>query len=901
MTSRVVVQAFKVRRCSLTGILSLAGLLLASLAPGAMAKEPTLTAIELYDGPSGAAYVQLAEVLINGKAEMKDCSPFEAAAADKSTYGKMGKVVLAPGGVLARGEDGVMRYTPENGSAVCVVPLNVNFKNNSPNSLSGMAEQAVLRATPIAAPAGSPSAAPPIKKGVTLVFVAAPNLELAEYLRARRAADIPSWQAYLSKYPASPHTTDAKLALATLFVAAGDASLLAYDKTGATATPSYSDLKAAKTNADQAHVLTPALASFTKLDASVHARLSAIVEKGRGELNLYHVALNANTAGYVHLQGAKKYSDIANGVDAFFPAGQALTGDTMADVNALEAALQSAEGAQTGKQYDQAFAFIQPYRAFAEEEPRVAAIIDGAYGYHLVKGNGFVQATDWQSAIKEFEKSVSIKDTAEAQLSLKDAREQLVVTQDKQAAAKALEASAGYQQQKDMLRAYEVLSNLPAAQRALVAEQMNSLEPAYIQSASQEAKAQRQAHDPIKGIADEAGIERAYLYLQRAYKLSENESFRDRMDLLGNDLSNYLLDQAKRYLAKPNGSGTELGWTYLREAKGYNASNVEAVRDAMEQAGPAHSMRSKLSIRVQFRDQTSQREGTGFAGQLENAIITGLESSGVPVKVVRAGETAAVEPDFQLAGDVIQHHLSVVPTVEPMDSKYLFAQNEVASEQWNKANRAYEKAQMELQTAQTALQGGETRGKKGEIKDLNNSVSQAQKNVEEAHVLLDSTPKTVTKDIIRNYTYTRKTIDIGGVIQLQFRIGDSLTGKMTELVPATKEEHKKYVLLENVKPEDTEGIKPTGTNPDPGEFMTALENSALDTLVAAVRKRVEELPGKIFGVARGMETDGDLDGAGESFVRYLNIMRDDKSPDVQHARKFLLEQFDMRPEAVTTP
>ena len=42
------------------------------------ASQPTLTAIELYDGPNGAAYLQLRDVLINGKATLRDCTPFQA-------------------------------------------------------------------------------------------------------------------------------------------------------------------------------------------------------------------------------------------------------------------------------------------------------------------------------------------------------------------------------------------------------------------------------------------------------------------------------------------------------------------------------------------------------------------------------------------------------------------------------------------------------------------------------------------------------------------------------------------------------------------------------------------------------------------------------------------------------
>ena len=82
--------------------------------PGAFCKEPSLTAIELYDGASGAAYVQLAEVLINGKAELRDCSQSQGGSIDKSTYGKLPKITLTAGDVLERGSDGVLRYTTNN-------------------------------------------------------------------------------------------------------------------------------------------------------------------------------------------------------------------------------------------------------------------------------------------------------------------------------------------------------------------------------------------------------------------------------------------------------------------------------------------------------------------------------------------------------------------------------------------------------------------------------------------------------------------------------------------------------------------------------------------------------------------------------------------------------------------
>jgi len=901
MTSRTLLQRLSVLWSPLTGILVLAGFGAGWFAPAASAKDIPLTAIELYDGPSGAAYVQLSNVLINGKVEMRDCTPYQSAAVDKSTYGKMGKVMLAVGGVLERNAEGVMHYASGSGQPVCVVPSNAKFEHGGAFSLSGLADQAFLQGSPIGTGSGTPLSAPPIRKGVKLLFVASPNTELAEYLRAQRASDMDGWQAYLSKYPASQHTTEAKRALASQFVAVGETAVQAYDKSMAAVLPIYTELKTAKAKADKARSLAPDLASVTQLDKEISSRLSAIVDLGRGELDAYRAALAAHSPGYAHLQNARKFSDIVAGIDSFFPLGQAMTGDVLQDSNTFESAMQSADSAVTAKQFDQAYTFILPYRAFAEEEARVAAVVDATYGYHLEQGNKLEQSEDWKGAIKEFEKAGGIKDTSEARDSLKNAQKQLVISQDKAAAEKALASSKDYQAQHNMLRAYEVLANLPATQQALVAEEMKTLEPAYVQAAATEAKNLHQAHSPIRGLADEIGIEKAYTDLQNAYRLSENETYKDKLDLDGNELSAYLVEQAKHYLAKPGGSGTEIGWAYLQEARQYKAGNLDAVRDALVAASPAHAMRSKLSIRVQFRDQTSSRDSQGVAGQLENAIITGLESSGVPVKVVRTSETTAVEPDFELAGDVLDHHLSVVPAIEPQESEYRSGEEQIPSDAWNKINRTAEAAEEELKTAQARLSGAEASKKGSMIKEANRDVEAAVKKVQHLHEILDSTPKTVTRDIIRPYTYHKKIINITGVIQLQFRIGDSLSEQRTNLVPITREEHKKDILLEDVKSEDTMGIKSTGTLTDPAGFMTALENSARDELIVAVRKKVEALPETIYQKASSREKEDDLDGAGESYMRFLKLTKENSSVERVHAKQFLMTNFNMQPKADDTP
>jgi hypothetical protein len=305
-------------------------------------------------------------------------------------------------------------------------------------------------------------------------------------------------------------------------------------------------------------------------------------------------------------------------------------------------------------------------------------------------------------------------------------------------------------------------------------------------------------------------------------------------------------------------------------------------------------MHSKLSIRVQFRDQTSQRNSTGFIPQLEDAIITGLEAP--TIKAVRFGEaTGGVEPDFQLAGDVLEHQISETTNIEAKESKYRAGTHDDPNDEWNKANRAYEAAMRQLASDQSALQGAEAKGKKRDVEDAKAKVDADQKAVSDAQALADSLPKTVTSDVIRPYQYVRKTIDVKNTIKLQFRIGETLTGQMGDAVVEEKVDPRQFVSLDEVKADDTEGVKLGGTTPNTGEMQTALDNSARDELVQKVRLKVQELPRAVYDAGKTREQEENVDGAGEYYLRYLSCTAEDGSAERRHAKEYLAEKFNMRP------
>ena len=74
--------------------------------------------------------------------------------------------------------------------------------------------------------------------------------------------------------------------------------------------------------------------------------------------------------------------------------------------------------------------------------------------------------------------------------------------------------------------------------------------------------------------------------------------------------------------------------------------------------------------------------------------------------------------------------------------------------------------------------------------------------------------------------------------------------------------------------------------------------AAIDALVESAKKRVEGLPGKIYDTGKSREAGSDWDGAGEAYLRFLEVTPPDpNSPEQKHAKDFLKNQFNMEPIA----
>ena len=96
-----------------------------------------------------------------------------------------------------------------------------------------------------------------------------------------------------------------------------------------------------------------------------------------------------------------------------------------------------------------------------------------------------------------------------------------------------------------------------------------------------------------------------------------------------------------------------------------------------------------------------------------------------------------------------------------------------------------------------------------------------------------------------------------------------------------------------MKPEDTEGVANKSVEPDEGQFLTDLEIETRNALVKAVREKASKLATTVFQEAHNRAQRGDVAGAAEEYVLYLNATPEASSPERDEAVKFLHDQFNL--------
>jgi hypothetical protein len=877
-------------------MLSFVCLILLALAHTSSAKDAPLSAIVLFNAPNGPAYTQVTGVTLNGKTELRVCDGL--ATLDKRSYDGLPRVQIKLTSVLERIADGTLTLRMDGAKPICVLPNGIKFDKTPELTPAQAADQAVIFG--MMAQSSPPAAdIPALKPGTHIFFVATPDTELAEYLRAQYAQSAVLWQDYLKRYPASAHSVQAKQALAAMLAQAAESTIAEYSRAAHFEAPRLALLRQARIHASEAEALGGNRTAGDKIRGEINAQLDVLLEEDRRQLQSFTKALAERAAGYEHLIAAKKRNEQILEVEPDYPPAIALHNEISSEENNRDTVLHNADSQMLARLYDDALKTVEAYRGMAAELPQIANIIETAYRFHFSRAQQLSAQGSWEQAAEEFRAAIKVgPDIQETAAALKNAEAQAANAFNRRVAEQALADSRNYAQKNDFIAAYDVLANLPDQQRALVADQLDVLKKDYAPAAARRAMKLQEVHLPIRGRADEEAMRQAYELLQRSGAISNDPAVKLKVDLLSDKISAYYLDQARRYLQKPMASGVGLGWLYLREAQRYEPT-LDAVKDEMARYQGAYQLRGRLSAGVVVRDQSSRHEGQGFADQLGDAIANGLESSSQPMKVIRrySEDPNAVQPDFVLVSEILQHRMVKNTNLETLPSKYRAGTREVKSEAWLTASQAYTQAQQDAIQAQRAVADAQQRHNKKDVAAAADNLTAAQQKVDDLRKQLDAINPTRPESVLETYNYTRKTIDVTAVVELAFRLTDT-SGNLIESTPSIqREDHKTYVVLENVKPEDTEGVKAMNTPPDEVQFVTDLELQARDALVKAVGEKASRLPDKILQQARQRSQQQDIDGAAAEYIVFLNSTPDNGSLERAEAAVFLRDHYSL---AVTT-
>jgi len=684
--------------------------------------------------------------------------------------------------------------------------------------------------------------------------------------------------------------------MAEIHQQAAQASFAEYQKLAAAHKPDIAVLKRASAEAQAASQAASGYRPAVALLETISRELDALLEPDRTSLQAFHKALQDHTAGYSQLRAAKQHVELLWEVRTEYAPILNLRGEIAKEELKLETAVSGAESQREARRYDEALAALGPYVAFASEVPRIDAIVSAAYQYHFNQGRDRASQQNWEPAAAEFRKAVAIRGgSQEAKTALSNAVAQLTLLRNQQAADQAIRQSNEYASKSQFVEAYDALADLPDAQRALVKPQLSALTRDYVNAAARRAQRLQEIHIPVRGRADEDGVREAYNLLDRASSLSGDPAMTLKRDFLASKITAYYLEQAKRYLDRPLGSGAGVGWIYLEQAQRYG-SNFSTVKDEMARYAPLYQRRARLSIGIVLRDQTSRRNSAGFADQLTDAVAAGIEASGLSAELVRKPPEApdTLQPNFLLVGEVLEHRVVKNSNLESLPSKYRAGTREAPNPAWPQVNNDYQTAQQRLAAAQQVLTNAQEHNKKQEVITAANDVAQqAQQRVSELRHKLETTSQTKVEAILEPYHYTKKTVDLTATIDLALRMNDVAGNPVGQPVKLHKDSHKSADVLDNVKPEDSEGITNKSVEPDEVQFLTDLEIEARDTLVKAVQEKVSGLPAKILQEARTRAQRGDIDGSAEEYVLYLNAAPVTASAEREEASKFLRDRFNV--------
>ena len=144
------------------------------------------------------------------------------------------------------------------------------------------------------------------------------------------------------------------------------------------------------------------------------------------------------------------------------------------------------------------------------------------------------------------------------------------------------------------------------------------------------------------------------------------------------------------------------------------------------------------------------------------------------------------------------------------------------------------------------------------------------------------------------YTYTEQVNHLKATVELGFVIQDTSEAVLIPTVPILETQEKPFAVLENVKPDDTTGVRAEGEVPSETKFMETVENTARDRLLTQAKEKVGSLP-PLDPPDRGPQGRRSRQRRSRRIVHALpRLDREPRYPERRRAQKFLLDNYNFR-------
>jgi hypothetical protein len=133
---------------------------------------------------------------------------------------------------------------------------------------------------------------------------------------------------------------------------------------------------------------------------------------------------------------------------------------------------------------------------------------------------------------------------------------------------------------------------------------------------------------------------------------------------------------------------------------------------------------------------------------------------------------------------------------------------------------------------------------------------------------------------------------MSGIVEFNFRITGA-DGQAGEARSVKLEVPKTFSVLENVKPEDVDGVKDEGSPVDEFQLLADTEAQAQAELTKRVADELKRVPEHVLNDARKIVTTKDLEAAAEMYVLYLNATPVIDDAGRTEAQQFLAKEFNV--------